>query len=173
MKRIIFIIGFSILILSCRKEGCMDINSASYDPDAKVNDGICSYRYLKTISINKLPDIYQLGMFDMDDPDLERRFPDFLFRMVKTYDNPEENYFDLITDVKFDIYSPIVWEVSITNEYLLTNSEYHYELVDVDHEGDEIIMSGVFIPSEVYHDNKIVLQDSNKWFEIILTYIIY
>lgn len=171
MIRIISIIVLGILLLSCRKEGCMDINSFNYDPDAKVNDGICSYRYLKTISITKLPDIYQLAMYDQNT--FGGPYPDMQFRMVKKYDNPVKDYFDLITDVEYDVFSPFVWEVSITNEHLLTNLEYHYELVDIDQDGEEIILSGTFIPAEVYHNNKIVLHDSQDRFEIELTYIIY
>jgi hypothetical protein len=169
MIRIISIIGFCILLLSCRKEGCMDINSASYDPDAKVNDGICSYRYLKTISITRLPDIYQLAMYDQET--FGGPYPDMQFRMTKKYNNPVKDYFDLITDIEYDVFSPFVWEVSITNEYLLTNSEYQYELVDIDRDREEIILSGIFIPSEVYRDNKIVLHDPQDQFEIVLTYI--
>src|SRR4030042_5938310 len=51
MYRLILSILMLLLVVSCRKEGCMDINSASYDPGAKVNDGMCTYRYLRTITV--------------------------------------------------------------------------------------------------------------------------
>lgn len=31
---------------SCKKEGCMDVNSMNYDPDAKKDDGSCEYGHL-------------------------------------------------------------------------------------------------------------------------------
>lgn len=171
MIRIILIMGFCLFIFSCRKEGCMDINSANYDPNAKVNDGICSYRYLKTISITKLPDIYTLAMFDQET--YGGPYPDMQFRMVRKYDEQVNNYFDLVTEIQYDVYSPYTWEVNITDEYLISNLEYRYELADIDREGEEIIVSGIFIPAEVYRNNKIILHDPLYRFEIVLTYIIY
>jgi hypothetical protein len=159
------------LLFSCRKEGCLDINSANYDPEAKVNDGICSYRYLKTVSVTNLPDIYTLAMYDQDT--YGGPYPDMQFRLVKKYDEQIINYFDLVTQIQYDAYSPFIWEVNIKDEYLITKSEYQYELVDIDREGEEIILSGTFIPAEDYHNNKIMLHDPLSMFEIVLTFSIY
>ena len=160
-----------LILASCRKEGCMDINSASYDPQAKVNDGICAYRYLKSISISKIPGIVRLSALDQGDPG--GVYPDLQFRLTKAYPDRVPGYYDLETTVLYNVTSPVEWEVTTTREYLLSNMHYYYELVDIDRDGEEIIFQGYFIPSEVYRDKKIFLNDADYWYEVELTYQVY
>lgn len=37
------LVGFSLMTTSCKKKGCMDPNSISYNVDAKKDDGSCQY----------------------------------------------------------------------------------------------------------------------------------
>jgi len=149
------------VLISCRKEGCMDVNSASYDHDAKVNDGICSYRYLNSVSVTKLPELSEMPSF-----------PNLQFKMVKTYENPLTDNFDVVTDVVYTaINLPITWEPEISGDYLLTDMVYNYSLVGVTREGEVPWLEGTFIPAQLYSKNQIVLAGND--IEIVLEYIIF
>ncbi|MFT5820524.1 MAG: hypothetical protein ACI8ZM_001767 [Crocinitomix sp.] len=37
------ILGLGLLITSCKKEGCMDIDAKNYNSEAKKDDGTCTY----------------------------------------------------------------------------------------------------------------------------------
>ena len=44
MKKFLFgILVLSLLVISCKKEGCMDSSATNYDPDAKKDDGSCVF----------------------------------------------------------------------------------------------------------------------------------
>ena len=43
MKRWVFILLTSILLFSCKKEGCIDPIALNYNPDVHINNGSCNY----------------------------------------------------------------------------------------------------------------------------------
>jgi cytochrome c peroxidase len=43
MKQLICYLLATILLLSCKKEGCTDDNALNYNPEAEVNNGSCQY----------------------------------------------------------------------------------------------------------------------------------
>lgn len=43
MKIILFIVSFSLVVLSCKKEGCMNENATNYDAEVKKDDGSCHF----------------------------------------------------------------------------------------------------------------------------------
>ena len=105
----------------------MDINSASYDPSAEINDGFCTYRYLKTVSVTSMPDILTLEDYETDD--VCCWMPDLQFKLVMNRD-PELEYYDLVTGIVYEVEDlPVTWDAEITDRYLLTEMEYYYELV--------------------------------------------
>lgn len=149
----------------------MDINSASYDPSAEINDGFCTYRYLKTVSVTSMPDILTLEDYETDD--VCCWMPDLQFKLVMNRD-PELEYYDLVTGIVYEVEDlPVTWDAEITDRYLLTEMEYYYELVDIDWDGEDIFMSGTFIPADAYRDGKIILTDGTGSFEVVLSYAIY
>lgn len=172
MKKALYFLVLLLLLSACQKEGCMDINSASYDPAASVNDGICAYRYLKSVSVNKLPDIFEIAIIDADEA--SGRLPDLQFKMVKAYEDPVKDQYDWSTDIKFEnVELPVTWEFRITDEYLLTEMEYAYKLIDVDRDGEDVILTGTFIPAEDYRDNEIRLYDRDSLVEVVLSYLVF
>ena len=167
-------IGLSLfllfLVLSCRKEGCMDINSASYDPSAKVNDGMCTYRYLRTITVRSM-DQWQAAYTPWDGDD--NTGPDLQFSIVKDYDQ-DVPYPDMITNIKYDVeHYPVTWDIPITgnSEYLQTEMTYHFKFAEVDREGAVIIYEGTFCPRDDYAYGKITLKKPSSEVVIDLNYI--
>ena len=158
------------MIVSCRKEGCMDINSASYDPGAKVNDGMCTYCYLRTITVKSM-DSRQDAYTPWDGDD--GTGPDLQFSIVKDY-GQEVLYPDLVTEIKYDVeHFPVTWDIPISGneEYLQTEMTYSFKLVEVDREGEVLIYEGTFCPREDYADGKITLTKSVLNVAIELDYI--
>jgi hypothetical protein len=47
MKSLVNLTFYSLLIItslvSCKREGCTDLDAVNYDPDARENDGSCAY----------------------------------------------------------------------------------------------------------------------------------
>ena len=169
MYRLILSILLLLLVVSCRKEGCMDINSASYDPGAKVNDGMCTYRYLRTITVISM-DEWQDAYTPWDPGDSG---PDLQFIIVKDYDQ-EVPYPDLVTETKYDVeHFPVTWDIPISGneEYLQTEMYYFFRLVDVDREEEVIIHEGTFYPQEDYADGRITLTNPALNVVIELDYI--
>ena len=63
MIRIAFcLICLNILLLSCKKRGCTDINAENYNADATHNDGSCLYDSDDSIKINIIPTFNDLEL---------------------------------------------------------------------------------------------------------------
>ena len=170
MNRFGFLILLFLVALSCRKEGCMDINSASYDSSAKVNDGMCTYRYLRTVTVRSM-DEWQDTYTPWDGEDASG--PDLQFSIVKQYEQ-EVPYPDLLKEIKYDVeHFPVTWDIPIlgSNEYLQTEMTYSFKLVEVDREGEVTISQGNFCPRDDYADGKIKLTQSAWNVVIELNYI--
>ena len=147
----------------------MDINSSSYDPDAKVNDGICAYRYLKTVTVDENLGYTDeiLRIYEKED----QTSADIQFKMVRKYKDPVEDYYDVKTSVVYDVKRlPLTWDINITDDYLQTEMEYEYRLVDVNRTGETNILSGSFMPDTAYRDNRIIL-GADGFISVVLTYI--
>lgn len=43
MKKILVFSSFTLLLVACKKEGCMDHEAINYDPKAKKDNGSCNY----------------------------------------------------------------------------------------------------------------------------------
>ena len=92
--------------------------------------------------------------------------------MVKTYENPIADNFDVTTDVVYmAINLPIIWELEISGDYLLTDMAYNYSLVGITREGEVSWLQGTFTPAHRYINNQIVLSGND--IEIVLDYIIF
>jgi hypothetical protein len=170
--KIITLLLILILFARCSNEGCMDVDAANYNPNAKKHDGLCSYRYLSSVIINKIPLIDTATRTQIEwDADYEGSAPDIKFYMKML----EDSLWGVQTNVEIDNISfPFMWKVDIqNNSYLHWNQTYGFLLVDVDFVGMDLIFGGTFIPSEIYKDDKIILQNVDKTAEIELDFVVY
>lgn len=164
-KSSISIITLCLILSACRIEGCMDINAENYNHKAKSHDELCTYRHLKSIIIN---DVHPLNW---DTLAYENTYPDLKFYLKPSY----FSIWEIETSIAYDnnIF-PYKWDIVITdNRYLLWNERYEFMFVDEDQTGYEVILTGSFIPSETYANEKIILKNSNETVEIELAFVVF
>jgi hypothetical protein len=145
---IVFIILLGVA--RCRNEGCMDIDAVNYNPNANKNDGLCSYRYLSAVIVNKIPLIEPGTRTPFEwDADYEGTNPDLKF-YIKMQQN---QMWEIETNVAIDNSSyPFMWKIDILkNHYLHWNQTYNFILADEDFVGMDTILAGSFIHATQRH----------------------
>ena len=164
------------LFNSCSEKGCLDTDSVNFDVKANKNDGVCSYRFLSRIQVNKVREL-KSGAENWDTGDeIDRngteKNPDLRFYLKKIGSGDWE----LITDLKTECCTtfPVSWKV-VQNDYLRTNEEYEFKLVDEDVVGQELILAGKFTPYWDYDSKtkKIILSNEYQTVVMELIYEIY
>ena len=136
------IIGIVAIVLSaCRKVGCKDINSVTYNEKAKVDDELCTYAYLSAVEIVNIPDFPDYDTlnegwdrrninFPGDErPDLQVVISDNFGSVVyasKTFTN--NNTYPLFIEIN-----------SINTSFIEMNTDYTFYLLDIDNNQNELI----------------------------------
>jgi hypothetical protein len=163
-KPVIYLL-LCFLITGCTKEGCMDSNSANYNPKANKNDGLCTYRYLNLVIVHKIPQItLEEAIYGYSNPNLK-----FYMKMS------EEIYWEVETPIARNnsIY-PYSWKIDITNNsHLFWNKAYDFLLSNENFTGMDTVFGGTFIPSQAYYDDKIILVNPAGTAEIELDFVVY
>lgn len=161
-----------ICFCSCSEKGCLDTDAVNFDVKANKHDGVCSYRYLTRIQVNKVREL-KSGAENWDTGDeIDRngteKNPDLRFYLKKVGSGDWE----LITDLKTECCStfPVSWKV-VQNDYLRTNQEYEFKLVDEDVVGQELILAGKFTPYWDYNSESKKITLSNEYQTVVMELI--
>lgn len=168
MKKVF--LGIILLsFLSCKKEGCKELNSLNFDDDATVNDGLCLYAYISSIQINQLPKKEANSEWDDFNVDLTQypddQLPDIQIRLAKSSESPFY-YSPIYYNNKF---YPVSSSLPITgSNYIELESLYTIEIIDKDNDGVETIYKSDFSYSQM-KENRITLLSENVSITIILT----
>ena len=161
---IIIVLFFFIVIFGCHRDGCTDINGENFDVKANTSSGLCTYRYLNSVTIIKVPE-------KNPDESTISIYPNLKFYMKKE----KELYWEVETTVAFEnwVY-PYMWDINISSDnYLYWEETYKFFLSDEKYLGRDTIFTGTFIPSQLYKNDKITLNNEDLTGEIELSFVIF
>lgn len=125
---------------SCKEQGCTDIHSISYYPEAEKDDGSCMYKYATEVLVisYETEDVNGVKWDPLDDPDL-----------YMVYSKTSSSTWDHITSVYRNA-PQYVYLSNQSNWHRFTNEPWRYQLRDDDGNGSyDIIMEGTFNPLSV------------------------
>jgi hypothetical protein len=157
---------------ACQNEGCMDMDAANYNANAGKNDGLCRYRYLSSVIVNKIPLIDSVARTQIEwDDYFEESYPDIKFYLKIT----DSQSWEFETNIQKNNGSyPFMWKIDILKgHYLRWNQTYKFLLADEDFVGMDTIFIGTFTPSKIYKDDKIILRNRGETAEIELDFVVY
>ena len=134
MKTILIILSASLLIVSCKKKGCIDKNSDNYDSSAKTDDGSCTYRYANGSVIN-------MPYFSYDTT--SNYEPELYIKLFKKNDNSKK--YTSNTHI-----SSFVATLNFSESFYFTNEDWTIQIWDNDPEdADDLIVSADFNPFSI------------------------
>lgn len=169
---------FLLIFVSCQKEGCKDINSANFDNKATKNDDLCTYRYLSKVKLIEMKFIKNGAISWDSNDDVQQNDqdsdPDLRF-YLKRVDSEE---WELVTDMKTECCTtlPVTWTLDYGNQkHLETNTRYTYKLVDEDYSGEDLVLTGDFVPYWDYNSDtkSILLSNSYGTVKLELLYEVF
>lgn len=163
---LVFLVG--LILSSCRKVGCKDVNSLNYDSEASKSEDLCLYAYMTSIQINQLPafpvgDIFENG-WDKRELDITKfpnqEFPDIQIRITRS--NTTGPFFSVNTYTSKVFTDNQSYPLSVSlqpaqDEFIELDAFYTITIVDIDNDGTDGIVSDIFKFSDAI-DNKLIIK---------------
>ena len=130
----------SLLIASCKKEGCKDQSSATFDKDVNLDNSNCKYYYFDRLTV----DITDYSAIEVDTEDSEDlALPDLQVEL-RVYNN-DQLYLSPVFKDNQDY--PLDLEIPIKKEEIaIPGAIYEFIVSDVDYLGkQQILLQEIFI----------------------------